>query len=136
MSSRRVLTATAVFAAVLTLSAASIGASGGSRQSSHPGLALSGNVAGLLPGQQARLTITVKNRLRRVVHLRSVTTAVHAAARGCAGANLVVARYRGRLRIGPGRRLRLTVSVRMRRDSPNSCQGKVFPLVFRGQASA
>jgi hypothetical protein len=106
MSSRRVLTATAVFAAVLTLSAASIGASGGSRQISHPGLALSGNAAGLLPGQQARLTITVKT--------------------ACGGS----------FWIGPGRRVRLTVSVRMRRDSPNSCQDKVFPLVFRGQASA
>jgi hypothetical protein len=82
------------------------------------------------------MTIRVTNRLRGVVHLRSVKTTVHAAARGCSGKNLVVAAYRGRLRIRPGRTARVTVSVRMRLDSPNACQGKVFPLTFMGQASA
>ena len=134
---RRLLPFALVLALIATLTAAAaIGASGKRRHDSHPGLALSGHVAGLLPGQRARLTIAVRNRLRRAVHLRSVTTAVRTAARGCAGRNLAVARYVGRLRIGPGRRARVTVSVRMRRDSPDACQGKVFPLVFRGRASA
>ena len=129
------------FAVVLVLvatltAAAAIGASGKRRPSSHPGLALSGHVAGLQPGQRARMTIRVKNRLRRTIHLRSVKTTVRAAARGCSGTNLVVAAYRGRLRIRPGRWARVSVSVRMRADSPSACQGKVFPLTFKGQASA
>ena len=135
---RQLLPFAIVTALVATLSAAAMpGPGDGPRQSSHSsGLVLSGHVAGLLPGQQARMTIRVRNRLRRVVHLRSVTTIVRAAARGCAGKNLVVAPYRGRLRIGPGRSARVTVRVRMRFDSPDACQGERFPLTFMGQASA
>jgi hypothetical protein len=135
---RQLLPFAMVMALVATLSAAAMpGPGDGPQQSSHSGgLALSGHVAGLLPGQQARMTIHVRNRLRRVVHLRSVRTIVSAAARGCAGKNLVVAPYRGHLRIGPGRSARVTVRVRMRFDSPNACQGELFPLTFMGQASA
>lgn len=134
---RRLLPFALVLALLATLSAAAaIGAAGKRRHSSRPGLALSGHVAGLLPGQRERMTIHVKNRLRRVIHLRSIETTVRAAAPGCSGGNLVVAAYRGRLRVQPGGWSRVVVSVRMRADSPNACQGKVFPLTFRGQASA
>ena len=135
---RQLLPFAVVTALVATLSAAAMpGPDDGPRPFSHSGgLALSGHVAGLLPGQQGRLTIHVTNRLRRVVHLRSVKTTVRAAARGCAGKNLVVAPYRGRLRLGAGRSARVTVRVRMRFDSPNACQGQLFPLTFAGQASA
>ena len=134
---RRLLPFAVVLALLATLSAAAaIGASGKRHHSSQPGLALSGHVAGLLPGQRARMTIHVKNRLHRTIHLRSVKTTVRAAARGCSGTNLVVAAYRGRLRIRPRGWSRVIVSVRMRLDSPNACQGKVFPLTFKGQASA
>jgi len=128
-----------VVALVATLSAAAAipGPGDGPRHISHAGgLALSGHVAGLMPGQQARMTIRVRNRLHRVVHLRSVKTTVRAAARGCGGTNLVVAAYHGRLRIRPGGWARVSVSVRMRPNSPNACQGKIFPLTFKGQASA
>ncbi len=134
---RRLLPFAVVLALLATLSAAAaIGASGKRRHISEPGLALSGHVAGLLPGQQTRMTIHVKNRLHRVIHLRSIRTTVRAAASGCSGTNLVVAAYRGRLRIRAGGWSRVFVSVRMRRDSPNACQGKTFPLTFKGQASA
>lgn len=134
---KRLLPFAVVLALLATLSAAAaIGAAGKRRHGSHPGLALSGHVAGLLPGQRARLTIHVTNRLRRVIHLRSIETTVRAAARGCSGKNLVVSAYHGRLRMRPGGRSRVTVSVRMRAESPNACQGKVFPLTFKGQASA
>jgi hypothetical protein len=129
------------FAVILVLlaalsAAAAIGASGKRRHSSRPGLALSGHVVGLLPGQHTRMTIHVKNRLHRTIHLRALKTTVRAAAPGCGGRNLVVAPYRGRLRIRAGGWSRVFVSVRMRLDSPNACQGKVFPLTFEGQASA
>lgn len=134
---RRLVPAAVVLALVGTLSAAAaIGGAGGHRHLSRAGLTLSGRVAGLLPGQRTRLTIRVRNRLRRPVHLRSIRTTVHAAGHGCSGANLVVGAYRGLLRIGPGRSRLVTVRVRMRRDSPNACQGKRFPLTFKGQASA
>lgn len=136
---RQLLAFAIALALVATLSAAAAipGPGDGPRHISHwGGLALTGHVAGLMPGQQARMTIHVRNRLHRAVHLRSVKTTVGAAARGCAGKNLVVAPYRGRLRIGPGRSARVTVRVRMRRDSPNACQGMLFPLTFMGQASA
>jgi hypothetical protein len=133
---RRLLPFALVLALVATLTAAAIGASGKRRHISRPGLALSGHIAGLQPGQRARMIIHVKNRLHRTIHLRSVKTTVRAAARGCSGANLVVAAYHGRLRIRAGGWSRVFVSVRMRSDSPNACQGEVFPLTFKGQASA
>jgi hypothetical protein len=134
---RRLLPFAVVLALLATLTAAAaIGGSDKRRHSSHAGLALSGHIAGLRPGQRARMTIHVKNRLHRTIHLRSVKTTVRAAARGCSGANLVVAAYRGRLRIRAGGWSRVFVSVRMRPDSPNACQGKRFPLTFEGQASA
>lgn len=135
---RQLLPFTIVTALVATLSATAMpGPDDGPRPISHAGgLALSGHIAGLMPGQQARMAIHVRNRLRRVVHLRSVKTTVHAAARDCSGKNLVVAPYRGRLRIGPGRSARVTVRVRMRFNSPDACQGELFPLTFTGQASA
>jgi hypothetical protein len=133
---RRLLPFAVVLALVATLSAAAIGASGKRRHISQPGLALSGHVAGLLPGQRARMTIHVKNRLHRTIHLRSLRTTVRAAAPGCSGKYLVVAAFHGRKRIRAGGWSRVFVSVRMRPDSPNACQGKVFPLTFKGQASA
>ena len=135
----RLLPFAIVLALVATLSAAAAipGPGDGPRHSSHRiGLVLSGHVGGLMPGQRAQMTIHVTNRLPRIVHLRSVKTTVRAASRGCSGKNLVVAPYRGRLRIGPGRSARVGVRVRMRLDSPNACQGKLFPLTFMGQASA
>ncbi|HET7759016.1 MAG TPA: hypothetical protein VFK62_03775 [Gaiellaceae bacterium] len=135
---RRLVPFAVVLLLLATLSAAAaIGASGKRRHVSQPeGLALSGHVVGLLPGQHARMTIHVKNRLHRTIHLRSLKTTVRAAAPGCGGRNLVVAAYHGRLRIRAGGWSRVFVSVRMRLDSPNACQGKIFPLTFKGQASA
>lgn len=134
---RRLLLFAFVLALAATLSAAAaVRPSGGGRHAFRPGLSVGGHVAGLLPGQRARLTIRVKNRLRRTIHLRSIRTTVGPAAPGCSGKNLMVARYRGRLRVKPGRWARVTVSVRMRLDSPDACQGKVFPLKFHSRASA
>jgi hypothetical protein len=135
---RRLLPLGVVVALVVTLSAAAaIGVPGKRRHiSSRPGLGLSGHVAGLLPGQHARMVIHVKNRLHRAVHLRWIKTTVRDPARGCSGKNLVVEAYHGRKRIRAGGWSRVIVSVRMRLDSPNACQGKVFPLTFKGQASA
>ena len=137
MRSRRLAPVAAVLALVATLStAAAIAAAGSHPRKARSGLALSGHVTGLVPGAHRLLTITVRNRLRRTVHLRSISTTVHAAASGCSGRNVVVADYHGRRGIAAGRWVRVHVRVSMRLGSPAACQGKVFPLTFRGQASA
>jgi hypothetical protein len=133
----RLLPFALVVALVATLTAgAATRASGNRRHAFRPGLVLRGHVAALLPGQRARMTIQVKNRLRRAVHLRSIRTTVRAPGRGCAAGNLVVRPYRGKVRIGARRSRSVVVAVSMRRDSPSACQGTVFRLTFQARASA
>lgn len=67
---------------------------------------------------------------------RSVTTRVRDASRACRARNVSVSAYRGRLRIRARGSRRVRVTVLMRADSPSACRGAVFPLAFRGFATA
>jgi hypothetical protein len=98
-------------------------------------LTLTGHVAGLYPGARRRLTIVVRSRTQRALRIRSVTTRVRDAGPACRRRNLRVSSFRGRLRVRPRRARRIAVTVSMRRDAPNACQGALFPLVFRGRAT-
>jgi len=99
------------------------------------GFTLAGHVKGLYPGARRRLVIVVRNRGRRPLRVRSVTTRVRDASAGCSGRNLRVSRFRGRVRVRARRSRRIAVSVRMLPESPAACQGAIFPLVFRGRAT-
>lgn len=96
---------------------------------------LRGHVGGLFPGASRRLVIAVHNRSRRSLRVRSITTRVRDAKRGCRARNLRVSAFRGRLRIGPRRSRRVAVRVRMLPSAPAACQGAVFRLAFRGRAT-
>jgi hypothetical protein len=139
MTARRLrATAIVVAAAAAALTAmAAIGAVGaGPVRATKGGFTLAGNIRGLLPGVHRRLVITVHNRGRRPLLVRSISVRiVRAASPGCAAKNLYVSRFRGRLRLRGHATRRIAVRVWMVRNSPSACQGAVFPLVFKGRAT-
>ena len=124
-------------AAVLVLSGASaLGSLGpGHRAAPREGLTIRGHVAGLYPGARKPLSLVVHNRGSNVVHVRSITTRVRDARRGCKGTNVRVGRYTGRLRIGPHAWRRVSVEIRMLRSAPDACKRAVFRLKFHGAAT-
>jgi hypothetical protein len=128
--------ASAVVAATALTGAAATGSLGSGRAPVGSGFTLRGHVGGLYPGASKRLVVAVHNRSRRPLRIRSITTRVRAARRGCGARNVRVSSFRGRVRVGAGRTRRVAVRVRMLSTSPPACQGAVFPLVFRGRATA
>ncbi len=131
MNASRRLVAAVVIATLATLSAAAaIAASGSQAHAARRTLSLSGHVVGLYPGASHRMTILVRNRGRRPVRLRWITTHVGAANARCSGENVKVAPYHGRRRIAAGRSIHVNVAVLMKRGSPSGCQGGTFPLSF------
>jgi hypothetical protein len=125
-----------VVAAVLVLTAAgALGSLGhGKRKHSKSAFTMRGHVSGLYPGARKRLSIVVRNRSRRALRVRSISTRVRPARRGCGARNVRVARFRGRLRVGPHRSRRVSVAIRMLRSAPQACQKATFRLQFRGRA--
>jgi hypothetical protein len=132
--SRRAVVATAAAVVVAFGAAAAIGALGG-KSKARSGFRLTGHVTGLYPGEHKRLVIVVRNRGRKALRVRSITTRVRDASRACPRRNLHVPRWRGRLRVKGHRSRRVKVTVWLRADSPSACQGARFRLVFRGRAT-
>jgi hypothetical protein len=133
---RAVAIAVAASAAATVLTgAAAQGLSGSKHRRISSTFTLHGHVGGLYPGARTRLLIAVNNRGRRPLRVRSITTRVRDAKPGCSAKNLQVDPYRGRLRVGAGRRRNVSVSVRMLPTTPVACQGALFPLAFRGRAT-
>lgn len=115
--------------------AAALGALGANHRRERTGFKLSGHVTGLYPGQRKRLVIVVRNRGRRAIRVRVVTTRVRGASRACKARNLRIAAFHGALRVAGRRSRRIVVRASMRADSPTACQGAVFRLAFHGRAT-
>jgi hypothetical protein len=133
MTRRRAVLAACVLAlAAVMVAAAALGASG-----KHPrsGFTIKGRIGGLYPGVHRRLVIVVRNRGKRPILIRSVTTRVRRARTGCPGRYVHVARYRGRVRVRGHASRRIRVRIWLLPGTPSACQGAVFRLVFRGRAS-
>ncbi len=125
--------AAAVVAALIV--AAAVSALDSRQRRVAGGFTLAGHVSGLYPGARRRLVIVVRNRGRRALRVRSVTTRVRDASAACSGRNLHVSRFHGRLRLAGRASRRIAVRVWMLPESPAACQEAVFPLVFRGRAT-
>jgi hypothetical protein len=98
------------------------------------GFTMSGRVAGLVPGQSRALVVTVANRHRFPIAVRSIAARITTNRRGCAPRNLIARGFRGRKRIPPRRRTRVRLRVSLRLTAPDACQGVAFRLGFRGRA--
>jgi hypothetical protein len=119
-------------ATVLT-SAAALGP--GHRTTAKSGLTIRGHVRGLYPGAHKKVRLVVRNRSRRALQVRSIRTRVRNAGPLCSGKYVRVDRFKGRVRLGPGRWRRVFVRIRMLETAPDACQRAKFPLEFRGTAT-
>lgn len=109
---------------------------GGAPALSSTSFTISGKVGGLYPGAVLPLTLTVTNKLTVPIVLTSLTTKVGAASSSCGTANLAVAPFAGKLPVPAKGKASTTVQVTMAHSAPNACQGAIFPLHYRGQATA
>lgn len=97
------------------------------------GFTVTGSVDGLLPGGRAWLRATVRNPYRRPLRVTSVTAAVGRGGRACAGSNLHVRPFTGRLVVPPRRARVVRLRVEMPMTAAPECSGVRFPLRFRAK---
>ncbi len=94
-------------------------------------LKVKGKVEGLIPGETAPFTVTVRNNLKHRIKLRSVKAKVADASPACPGTLLSVPK----VKTGKALRARKTRRVRMQatlaREATNACQNAKFPVRYR-----
>jgi hypothetical protein len=95
---------------------------------------ISGSVAGLYPGAQLPLVLTVTNPERFAIVVSSLSVAVGPAMPGCGAANLTATSFAGRLHVPALGTAAVSVQVTLAHSAPNACQGAVFPLHYTGLA--
>jgi hypothetical protein len=95
---------------------------------------ISGNVAGLYPGAQLPLVLTVTNPEHFAIVVTTLSVSIGAAAPGCAAVNLTATSFSGQLQVPAGGTATLSVHVAMAHSAPDACQGAVFPLRYSGLA--
>jgi hypothetical protein len=128
-----VLAAFVLVLAAVMVAAAALGASG---KHGRSGFTIKGRIGGLYPGVHRRLVIVLRNRGRRPIVVRSVTTRVRRARPGCPGRYVHVSRFRGRVRVRGRASRRIRVRIWLVPGTPSACQGAVFRLAFRGRATS
>lgn len=96
---------------------------------------ISGNVRGLYPSKTRSLVLTVTNRLRSSITVRSITTSVSNATASCTSGNVAVTKFSGSLVVAAGKTAETTVYATMAKSAPNVCQGKKFPFHYAGMAT-
>jgi hypothetical protein len=92
---------------------------------------LRGRVAGLFPGEQRPLVVTLANRTDRLVRVSRVVVHPSRAAKGCGADQLRARPVRTNVVIEPDRRAAVSVPVRLAPTAPDACQGVTFPLRMR-----
>jgi hypothetical protein len=106
---------------------------GAAASASVPSMKISGHVSGMYPGRVALVRVRVKNPGHVAVVVKQVSATVGDAGAGCDSTYLSVKSSRKKLRIAPGRRVKLTLQATMLPDAPDACQGLTFPLAFHAK---
>jgi hypothetical protein len=96
---------------------------------------ISGDIAGLYPGAQLPLVLTVHNPQHFAIVVTTLSVSVGDAAPGCTAANLTATSFSGQLQVPALGAAAVSVHVTMVHSAPNACQGVVFPLHYSGLAS-
>jgi hypothetical protein len=95
---------------------------------------ISGSVAGLYPGAQLPLVLTVTNPEHFAIVVSSLSVTVGAAMPGCGAANLTATSFARSLHVPALGTAAVSVQVTLAHSAPNACQGAVFPLHYTGLA--
>ena len=93
-----------------------------------------GHVTGLYPGARKQMRVTIRNPFPYAIEVTLVKAYADDPVPGCSGSMVRVRRYRQAVRIDAGRLAVLRVRIRMRRATPDACQGVRFPLTFHARA--
>jgi hypothetical protein len=94
---------------------------------------IKGHVLGLYPGRTATLRLTIRNKNRFAIRVKSIRVRVGNAP-ACPRSNLVVKSFRGSLRVAAKRKRRIALPISMRRTAPDGCMGARLPLRYTGKA--
>lgn len=95
---------------------------------------ITGSLAGLYPGAEIPLDLTVHNPFGSAITVTSLAVTVADASRGCRAANLKVTSFAGALRVPAQHSSKLTVEATLQFAAPDACEGAIFPLVYSGSA--
>lgn len=93
-----------------------------------------GSVKGLYPGAARKMRVTVTNPNAFSIVVTNVGTATRSPGSGCAARSVKIKPWRGRARVGAHGHRRMKLVVRMLPRTPDTCQGKRFPIRFVGAA--
>jgi hypothetical protein len=96
---------------------------------------IAGNVSGLFPGRTLPLVLTLGNPNKLTITVGTVTTTVENATTVCTAINVSVTGFSGHVAVDAGKTRKVTVWVTMRTSTSNSCEGKSFPLHYKGIAT-
>lgn len=95
---------------------------------------VSGTVKGLYPGRVKTLRVRVRNPNGVPMRVRFVRVRVVSPVSTCPARSVRVKPWRGSVQIRAGASKRLRLQVRMRRWTPDACQGVRYRLRYKGWA--
>jgi len=95
---------------------------------------IAGSAAKLYPGATVPLVLTVTNPQKFVIVVTSLTVKVSNASAKCAGTNLTVSAFAGKLSVPAHASAKATLHLSMHFGALDACEGAKFPLSFHGLA--
>jgi hypothetical protein len=124
---------------------AAIGIAGGrqlalalGQPSAAPGhaFAISGTLAGLVPGKPTPLRLTIANPDAQPIRVTAATATAQSAGKMCPGSLLAVTAYAGTPQtvVAGHAQAVIEVSVTLSDQAPDACRRVSFPLTYTGQA--
>jgi hypothetical protein len=105
------------------------------RRAGGPIAAIAGEVSGLYPGREARVTAHVVSRADHTLWLHSIRAWAKEASAPCPAELLTVRRRRMRERLPALGRVRVHLPVLLSEDAPDACEGATWPLRFHARVS-
>ena len=100
-----------------------------------PRFQISGGVDGLFPGIRTRLRLSIRNPNPVAIVVRRIHTTVRRAGGTCPPGTIRIQRFKGSRRIPALGVKRVTVTVRMLSNAPDTCAGQRYRLSYRGSAT-
>lgn len=101
----------------------------------RPAIAIKGTIKGILPGFEARIPLTLHNRSRRTVVVRSVGARAGDPSATCSGSYLATGRKKVKLKVPPRKRRRVGYPVVLSATAPDACQDARFPLRYKARVT-
>ena len=100
-----------------------------------PRFQISGRVDGLFPGIRTRLRLSIRNPNPVAIVVGRIHTTVRRAGGTCPPGTIRIKRFKGSRRIPALGVKRVTVTVRMLSNAPDTCAGQRYRLSYRGSAT-